>query len=181
MLGVACKRHVAIRHVRSNTASTFSGAVDRPGDRDQGRKKQNRAPRPITPVPACTVSTCPPRGPPPLGLSSPMSPASPGSSCVSTPRTWAAHLGAGTRAETIVSDHQGRGVTLTGELALDQDGNFLAMRIEWLINLGAYCSNAGPFINTAASPTSMAGNVYRPPACYGLIPPVFTHTPPAPP
>jgi aerobic carbon-monoxide dehydrogenase large subunit len=32
----------------------------------------------------------------------------------------------GTRAETIVSDHQGRGVTLTGELALDQDGNFLA-------------------------------------------------------
>jgi carbon-monoxide dehydrogenase large subunit len=84
----------------------------------------------------------------------------------------------GTRAETIVSDHQGRGVTLTGELALDQDGNFLAMRIEWLINLGAYCSNAGPFINTAASPTSMAVNVYRTPACYGLNRLVFTNTTP---
>ena len=84
----------------------------------------------------------------------------------------------GTRAETIVSDHQGRGVILTGELALDRDGNFLAVRIEWLVNLGAYCSNAGPFINTAASPTSMAVNVYRTPACYGLNRLVFTNTTP---
>jgi carbon-monoxide dehydrogenase large subunit len=84
----------------------------------------------------------------------------------------------GTRAETITGDHQARGATLTGELALDRDGNFLAMRIEWLVNLGAFCSNAGPFINTAAAPTSMAVNAYRTPACYGLNRLVFTNTTP---
>ena len=84
----------------------------------------------------------------------------------------------GTRAELIVSDHQGRGVTLKGELALDGDGNFLAMRVEWLVNLGAYCASAGPFINTAASPTSMAVNAYRTPVFYGLNRLVFTNTTP---
>ncbi len=84
----------------------------------------------------------------------------------------------GTRAESIVSDHQGRGVTLTGELALDRDGNFLALRVEWLVNLGAYCSNSGAFINTAASPTSMAVNAYRTPAFHGLNRLVFTNTTP---
>jgi carbon-monoxide dehydrogenase large subunit len=84
----------------------------------------------------------------------------------------------GTRAETMLSDHQGRGVRLSGELALDGDGHFLALRVEWLVDLGAYCSHAGPFINTAASPTSMAVNVYRIPAFYGLHRLVFTNTTP---
>jgi aerobic carbon-monoxide dehydrogenase large subunit len=84
----------------------------------------------------------------------------------------------GTRAETLVTEHQGRGLTLTGELALDSDGNFLAMRVEWLVNLGAYCSNAGPFINTAAAPTSMAVNIYRTPAFHGLNRLIFTNTTP---
>ena len=84
----------------------------------------------------------------------------------------------GTRAETILSDHHGRGATLTGALALDRDGNFLGLRIGWLVNLGAYCSNAGPFINTGAAPTSMAANAYRTPAVYGLNRLVFTSTTP---
>ena len=84
----------------------------------------------------------------------------------------------GTRAESMVSDHHGRAVSMTGELALDQDGGFLAMRVEWLVNLGAYCSNAGPFINTAASPTSMAVNAYATPAFHGLNRLVFTNTTP---
>jgi aerobic carbon-monoxide dehydrogenase large subunit len=84
----------------------------------------------------------------------------------------------GTRSETIVSDHQGRGAALTGELALDRDGVFLGLRIGWLVNLGAYCSSAGGFINTAASPTSMAANAYRTPAIYGLNRLVFTNTTP---
>src|SRR5262249_4911382 len=84
----------------------------------------------------------------------------------------------GTRAETILSDHHGRGATLSGELALDSDGNFLGLRIGWLVNLGAYCSNAGPFINTGAAPTSMAANAYRTPAVYGLNRLVFTTTTP---
>jgi aerobic carbon-monoxide dehydrogenase large subunit len=84
----------------------------------------------------------------------------------------------GTRGETILSDHHGRGAAMTGELALDRDGQFLGLRIGWLVNLGAYCSNAGPFINTAAAPTSMPSNVYRTPAVYGLNRLVFTTTTP---
>ena len=84
----------------------------------------------------------------------------------------------GTRAETILSDHHGRGAKLTGALALDSEGNFLAVRIEWLVNLGAYASNAGPFINTGAAPTSSAVNAYRTPAAYGSHRLVFTNTTP---
>jgi carbon-monoxide dehydrogenase large subunit len=84
----------------------------------------------------------------------------------------------GTRAETILSDHHGRAATLTGALALDAEGKFLAIRIEWLVNLGAYASNAGPFINTGAAPTSSAVNAYRIPAAYGSHRLVFTNTTP---
>jgi aerobic carbon-monoxide dehydrogenase large subunit len=84
----------------------------------------------------------------------------------------------GTRAETILSDHHGRGAKLTGALALDREGNFLAMRIEWLVDLGAYGSNAGPFINTGAAPTSSAVNAYRTPAVYGSHRLVFTNATP---
>jgi aerobic carbon-monoxide dehydrogenase large subunit len=84
----------------------------------------------------------------------------------------------GSRAETIVSDHHGRGLDLTGELALDGDGHFLAMRVEWLVDLGAFCSNAGPSINTAAAPTLMAVNIYQTPAFYGLNRLVFTNLTP---
>jgi aerobic carbon-monoxide dehydrogenase large subunit len=84
----------------------------------------------------------------------------------------------GTRAETILSDHHGRGAQLTGALALDAEGNFLAVRIEWLVNLGAYASNAGPFINTGAAPTSSAVNAYRTAAAYGSHQLVFTNTTP---
>ena len=84
----------------------------------------------------------------------------------------------GTRAETILGDHHARAIALTGEVALDAEGTFLAMRVEWLVNLGAYCSNAGPFISTGASPTSMAVNTYKTPAFYGLNRLVFTNTTP---
>jgi carbon-monoxide dehydrogenase large subunit len=84
----------------------------------------------------------------------------------------------GTRAETILSDHHGRAAKLTGALALDAEGKFLAIRIDWLVNLGAYASNAGPFINTGAAPTSSAVNAYRIPAAYGSHQLVFTNTTP---
>jgi carbon-monoxide dehydrogenase large subunit len=84
----------------------------------------------------------------------------------------------GSRSETIVSDHQGRGAVLTGTLALDKDGHFLGYRVEWLVNMGAYCSKSGPFINTMASPRSMATNIYRVPALFGLHRLVLTNTTP---
>jgi len=87
----------------------------------------------------------------------------------------------GTRSETLVSDHHGRGATLTGALALDADGRFIGLRVEWLVDMGAYTSNAAPLINTVAAPRTMATNVYAVPAIYGRHKLVLTNkTPSAP-
>jgi carbon-monoxide dehydrogenase large subunit len=84
----------------------------------------------------------------------------------------------GTRSETISGDHHGRDATMAGELALSAEGRFLAMRVEWLVNLGAYCSSAGPLINTVAAPTSTATSIYDIAAIHGLHRLVFTNTTP---
>ena len=84
----------------------------------------------------------------------------------------------GTRSETMSGDHHARAADLCGELALDANGKFLALRVEWLVNLGAYCSSAGPLINTVAAPTSSAMSLYDVPALYGRHRLVFTNTTP---
>jgi carbon-monoxide dehydrogenase large subunit len=83
----------------------------------------------------------------------------------------------GTRAETFVSDHHGRAARLAGELALDGEGRFLALRIEWLVNAGAYLSHPGPLINTLLT-SFHAANLYRIPALYGRHRLYFTNTTP---
>ncbi len=84
----------------------------------------------------------------------------------------------GTRSETIIGDHHGRAADLSGELGLDRDGRFVALRVEWLVNLGAFCSNAGPLINTVAAPTSSAISLYNVAAVYGRHRLIFTNTTP---
>jgi carbon-monoxide dehydrogenase large subunit len=84
----------------------------------------------------------------------------------------------GTRSETIIGDHHGRGADLSGELGLDRDGRFVALRVEWLVNLGAFCSNAGPLINTVAAPTSSAISLYNVQAVHGRHRLIFTNTTP---
>ncbi len=84
----------------------------------------------------------------------------------------------GTRSETLSGDHHGRAADLSGELALDRDGRFVAVRVQWLVNVGAYCANSGPLINTIASPTSSAISLYNVPAIHGLHKLVFTNTTP---
>ena len=84
----------------------------------------------------------------------------------------------GTRSETISGDHQARAADLIGELALDARGKFLALRVEWLVNLGAFSSNAGPLINTVAAPTSSAMSLYNVGALHGRHRLVFTNTTP---
>ncbi|WP_198164646.1 xanthine dehydrogenase family protein molybdopterin-binding subunit [Rhodoplanes sp. Z2-YC6860] len=84
----------------------------------------------------------------------------------------------GTRSETLSGDHHGRGADLMGELALDAKGRFLALRVEWLVNLGAFSSNAGPLINTVAAPTSSAVSLYDIRAVHGRHRLVFTNTTP---
>ena len=84
----------------------------------------------------------------------------------------------GTRSETLSGDHHGRAADLKGELAIDRDGRFLALRVEWLVNLGAFCSNSGPLINTIAAPTSSAVSLYNIRAIHGRHRLVFTNTTP---
>ena len=83
----------------------------------------------------------------------------------------------GSRFETIVSDHHGRAAELRGELAMDHDGHFTALRLDWICNSGAYLSQAGPIINTV-NPASHAINVYRIPALYGSHKLALTNTTP---
>jgi carbon-monoxide dehydrogenase large subunit len=83
----------------------------------------------------------------------------------------------GSRAETFVSDYHGRAAMMTGELALDRDGGFLAIRFDWLVNSGAYLSQPGPVINTV-TPVTHAVNAYRIPVVYGRHRLVLTNTTP---
>src|SRR5258706_8125461 len=82
-----------------------------------------------------------------------------------------------TRSENFLSDYHGRAAKLTGELALDKDGNFLAIRINWIVNAGAYLSTPGPLINTLP-PGLHAINLYRIPAMYGRHRLALTNTTP---
>src|SRR5882672_737196 len=70
-----------------------------------------------------------------------------------------------TRSEIFLSDNQGRGLTLAGELAFDRDGNFLALRFDDCADLGAYSTPFGPQIGSRNITITMGG-VYRIPAMH---------------
>jgi len=70
-----------------------------------------------------------------------------------------------TRSEIFLSDNHGRGLTLTGELALARDGGFLALRFEDGADLGAFSTPFGPQIGSRNITITMGG-VYRIPAMY---------------
>jgi carbon-monoxide dehydrogenase large subunit len=82
-----------------------------------------------------------------------------------------------TRSETFLSDYHGRAAKLVGELALDRDGRFLAIRINWFVNAGAYLSAPGALINTLP-PGLHAINLYRIPVMYGRHRLALTNTTP---
>jgi carbon-monoxide dehydrogenase large subunit len=81
------------------------------------------------------------------------------------------------RSETFVSDYHGRAAKLVGELALDREGKFLAIRIQWVVNMGAYLSTPGALINTLP-PGLHATNLYRIPVMYGRHRLALTNTTP---
>ena len=76
-----------------------------------------------------------------------------------------------TRSEAFISDAQARDSVSEAELALDDKGKFLALRVRHLCNQGAYVSNAGININTNNFARCLPG-MYRIPkvdvsvACY---------------
>jgi len=81
------------------------------------------------------------------------------------------------RSETFVSDYHGRAARLRGELALDREGKFLALRVQWFVNMGAYLSTPGALINTLP-PGLHAVNLYRIPVMYGRHRLALTNTTP---
>ena len=83
----------------------------------------------------------------------------------------------GDRSEAFMSDAHGRDHVSTAEMALDADGNFLALRVKTLCNMGAYLSTFAPSVPTYLSATLLAG-VYKTPAIYAEVRAVFTNTVP---
>ena len=81
------------------------------------------------------------------------------------------------RSEAFLSDTHGRDNITQGELALDKDGTFLAMRTRNVANMGAYLSNFAPFIPTGAG-TKVLASVYGFKAIHAHVLGVFTHTVP---
>ncbi|MEJ0048577.1 MAG: xanthine dehydrogenase family protein [Rhodospirillales bacterium] len=84
---------------------------------------------------------------------------------------------ASSRTEAFVSDTHGRDNVTEGELALDADGKFLALRVSSIANMGAYLSQFGPFIPTYAGSGVLAG-VYGFEAIRVDVRGVYTHTVP---
>ena len=81
------------------------------------------------------------------------------------------------RSESFVSDHQGRDHDVDAELALDVDGNILALRMTGYANLGAYMTPFGVLIG-AINIHRNAQSVYRTPVMATNIKCVLTNTPP---
>ena len=81
------------------------------------------------------------------------------------------------RTESFMSDAHGRDHDSTAEMALDADGNFLALRVSTLANMGAYLSTFAPCIPTYLYATLLAG-VYKTPVIYCEVKAVFTNTVP---
>jgi carbon-monoxide dehydrogenase large subunit len=78
-----------------------------------------------------------------------------------------------TRSEAFLSDAQGRDNVTDAELALDKGGNFLALRVKTIANLGAYLQSSGDAFTGNLG--TLAG-VYKTPAIHADVTGVFTNT-----
>jgi carbon-monoxide dehydrogenase large subunit len=83
----------------------------------------------------------------------------------------------GSRTEGFLSDTHGRGNIVEGALATDKDGKFLAIRLNWLADMGAYFAPAGS-VSHIRNPTNCISGVYRIPVAYGYWRLAFTNTAP---
>ena len=81
------------------------------------------------------------------------------------------------RSEAFLSDTHGRDNITDGELALDAQGRFLAIRTRNIAGMGAYLSNYAPMIPTMAG-TKVLASVYGFQAAYANVIGVFTNTVP---
>ncbi len=81
------------------------------------------------------------------------------------------------RSESFISDAHGRDHISHAELAMDDDGMFLGLRVSTRANLGAYLSTFAPSVPTYLYATLLAGQ-YKTPAIYAEVKGMFTNTVP---
>ncbi len=81
------------------------------------------------------------------------------------------------RSEAFLCDTHGRDNITQGEIAVDADGKFLAIRTRNVAGMGAYLSTYAPFIPTGAG-TKVLASVYGFQAAYANVIGVFTNTVP---
>jgi carbon-monoxide dehydrogenase large subunit len=79
------------------------------------------------------------------------------------------------RSGSFVSDSHGRNHDVVGELALDADGNFLALRLTVFANMGAFLSPVAPMPGTINAVKNVQG-MYRTPLIEVSSKCVFTNT-----
>ncbi len=79
------------------------------------------------------------------------------------------------RSESFLIDAQGRDHVSTAEMALDDDGSIIALRVSTIANVGAYLSQAGPAIPTTYYAPLLSG-VYKIPAIHARVRLAFTNT-----
>ncbi|MGA0024927.1 MAG: xanthine dehydrogenase family protein molybdopterin-binding subunit [Burkholderiales bacterium] len=82
-----------------------------------------------------------------------------------------------TRSESFMSDSHGRANYISAELALDKDGTFLGMKLDWIADLGAYLHPAGP-VSPMRNPVTCLNGVYKTQALYGRWRVALTNTSP---
>jgi carbon-monoxide dehydrogenase large subunit len=81
------------------------------------------------------------------------------------------------RHESFLSDQHGRAAIAEGELALDAEGNFLAVRMRCIGDMGAYLTNFGPVPPTVNIQKNLP-SLYRTPCMAVWTRCVFTNTTP---
>jgi carbon-monoxide dehydrogenase large subunit len=81
------------------------------------------------------------------------------------------------RSGSFLSDQHGRDHDFDGELALDKDGVFLAVRLKGYANIGGYLSNVGAAMGALGVSRNLAA-IYRTPLIEVQTKVCFTHTTP---
>ncbi|WP_254524414.1 xanthine dehydrogenase family protein molybdopterin-binding subunit [Natrinema caseinilyticum] len=82
-----------------------------------------------------------------------------------------------TRTETYKTDAQGRGHVTTADIAMNEDGDVVGLRVDTTANLGAYLSTFAPAVPTYLYGTLLSGQ-YDIPAIHCSVTGAFTNVPP---
>ena len=83
----------------------------------------------------------------------------------------------GERSESFMSDAHGRDHVTTAELALDENGKFLALKVDTVANMGAYLSTFASCVPTYLYATLLSGQ-YVIPSIHCNVEAVYTNTAP---